>query len=115
MGRVVPVAAFFFLRIRRPPRSTLFPYTTLFPSRLCRFANLLSIDTLHYNVRDEMAPALRLQPRNTRLNSTPSLLSNHDRFLLEVIVFDLSLPRSFRVLEPLRTKNTLPTHSCTLL
>src|SRR5438477_9534314 len=25
---------FFFLRIRRPPRSTLFPYTTLFRSRV---------------------------------------------------------------------------------
>src|SRR5437588_10199441 len=29
--------AFFFLMIRRPPRSTLFPYTTLFRSR--RFAD----------------------------------------------------------------------------
>src|SRR3712207_6475987 len=28
----------FFLRIRRPPRSTLFPYTTLFRSRLSRHA-----------------------------------------------------------------------------
>src|SRR3712207_8446155 len=27
-------ASFFFLMIRRPPRSTLFPYTTLFRSRL---------------------------------------------------------------------------------
>src|SRR5215211_8778441 len=27
---------FFFLMIRRPPRSTLFPYTTLFRSRRCR-------------------------------------------------------------------------------
>src|SRR5829696_4218472 len=27
---------FFFLMIRRPPRSTLFPYTTLFRSRHCR-------------------------------------------------------------------------------
>src|SRR5690348_18080162 len=27
---------FFFLLIRRPPRSTLFPYTTLFRSRLQR-------------------------------------------------------------------------------
>src|SRR5215831_20365640 len=26
---------FFFLMIRRPPRSTLFPYTTLFRSRGC--------------------------------------------------------------------------------
>src|SRR2546421_11687358 len=33
----VPVAVsffFFFLMIRRPPRSTLFPYTTLFRSRI---------------------------------------------------------------------------------
>src|SRR5258705_12586779 len=28
------VYVFFFLMIRRPPRSTLFPYTTLFRSRL---------------------------------------------------------------------------------
>src|SRR5437667_3882058 len=29
---VLPFAALFFLIIRRPPRSTLFPYTTLFRS-----------------------------------------------------------------------------------
>src|SRR5258708_18995572 len=29
-------SVFFFLMIRRPPRSTLFPYTTLFRSRLCQ-------------------------------------------------------------------------------
>src|SRR5260221_5232934 len=29
-------SAFFFLMIRRPPRSTLFPYTTLFRSHLAR-------------------------------------------------------------------------------
>src|SRR2546422_11293511 len=28
----VPFLSFFFLMIRRPPRSTLFPYTTLFRS-----------------------------------------------------------------------------------
>src|SRR5205807_8359746 len=28
---------FFFLMIRRPPRSTLFPYTTLFRSKLTRW------------------------------------------------------------------------------
>src|SRR5690349_22851124 len=32
----IPFPYFFFLMIRRPPRSTLFPYTTLF--RSCRFA-----------------------------------------------------------------------------
>src|SRR6266496_5603898 len=31
---VFPLLRFFFLMIRRPPRSTLFPYTTLF--RSCR-------------------------------------------------------------------------------
>src|SRR6266550_6331609 len=29
---IVLIFFFFFLMIRRPPRSTLFPYTTLFPS-----------------------------------------------------------------------------------
>src|SRR5256885_4532581 len=30
---MLPFNAFFFLMIRRPPRSTLFPYTTLFRSQ----------------------------------------------------------------------------------
>src|SRR5256884_6575070 len=30
------LVSFFFLMIRRPPRSTLFPYTTLFRSAACR-------------------------------------------------------------------------------
>src|ERR1051325_9138445 len=37
--------SFFFLMIRRPPRSTLFPYTTLFRSRLGRLAEA----TAEYN------------------------------------------------------------------
>src|SRR6266480_5045949 len=32
----LPCFFFFFLMIRRPPRSTLFPYTTLFRSRCAR-------------------------------------------------------------------------------
>src|SRR6266705_6014127 len=31
---IIIIFFFFFLMIRRPPRSTLFPYTTLFRSRL---------------------------------------------------------------------------------
>src|SRR3712207_8852455 len=34
---MVYVMPFFFLMIRRPPRSTLFPYTTLFRSALVHF------------------------------------------------------------------------------
>src|SRR5256885_9903719 len=33
------VFIFFFLMIRRPPRSTLFPYTTLFRSVLCYYGD----------------------------------------------------------------------------
>src|SRR2546426_3355259 len=33
MSRHIDFLLFFFLMIRRPPRSTLFPYTTLFRSR----------------------------------------------------------------------------------
>src|SRR3712207_8779510 len=33
MSAYIRVQLFFFLMIRRPPRSTLFPYTTLFRSR----------------------------------------------------------------------------------
>src|SRR6266480_6624731 len=36
MKVVIFLTFFFFLRIRRPPRSTLFPYTTLFRSRVGR-------------------------------------------------------------------------------
>src|SRR5256885_16276801 len=36
LGGVNLVFLFFFLMIRRPPRSTLFPYTTLFRSRSSR-------------------------------------------------------------------------------
>src|SRR2546422_8769697 len=34
ISAALPVLFFFFLMIRRPPRSTLFPYTTLFRSVL---------------------------------------------------------------------------------
>src|SRR2546422_9926435 len=34
---LLPVLFFFFLMIRRPPRSTLFPYTTLFRSLFDKF------------------------------------------------------------------------------
>src|SRR5438105_15774395 len=36
-----PFFFFFFLMIRRPPRSTLFPYTTLFRSKRWRYTVIL--------------------------------------------------------------------------
>src|SRR6202022_4736010 len=62
---------FFFLMIRRPPRSTLFPYTTLFRSRagVCRdFAHLALTFCRCMNIpaRDR---------KSTRLNSSHTVIS----------------------------------------
>src|SRR3712207_8525578 len=51
---------FFFLMIRRPPRSTLFPYTTLFRSARCR--QLLDRDLGQPDVAD-LALLLQLLER----------------------------------------------------
>src|SRR2546427_13044492 len=40
---VLVLRVFFFLMIRRPPRSTLFPYTTLFRSRFGREAGAVAV------------------------------------------------------------------------
>src|SRR2546422_10725922 len=64
---------FFFLMIRRPPRSTLFPYTTLFrsePNRL-RFFQLVPPSD-----GNTVAPAWPVQDRkSTRLNSSHGYIS----------------------------------------
>src|SRR5438552_14153056 len=71
--RVPPFSfVFFFLMIRRPPRSTLFPYTTLFRSAIA-------------SALDRAAQALRANPlasdplqqdrKSTRLNSSHQIIS----------------------------------------
>src|SRR3989442_9915500 len=62
---------FFFLMIRRPPRSTLFPYTTLFRSRRKRNRLLDSVPSTPSNVRPVGCAARLLRDRkSTRLNSS---------------------------------------------
>src|SRR6266567_8542273 len=59
---------FFFLMIRRPPRSTLFPYTTLFRSRARRCCR--------GGLRRRGAPGWSGRDRkSTRLNSSHSQIS----------------------------------------
>src|SRR2546430_1938815 len=59
---------FFFLMIRRPPRSTLFPYTTLFRSRGRLHADLGPLDRglslLELLVLDRLDDGLRLLLRD---------------------------------------------------
>src|SRR2546430_14218613 len=69
--------AFFFLMIRRPPRSTLFPYTTLFRSGLDDHAEILARTFERAGVRAlERDEAERhLDRKSTRLNSSHSQIS----------------------------------------
>src|SRR5256885_16381286 len=73
---------FFFLMIRRPPRSTLFPYTTLFRSadgrrrrertargRLARRAKRVEVENAHVHRRSA------LDRKSIRLNSSHLVIS----------------------------------------
>src|SRR2546422_4421074 len=63
---------FFFLMIRRPPRSTLFPYTTLFRSQFI-------IATKNYRTYEDLRGATfgqsSLDRKSTRLNSSHGYIS----------------------------------------
>src|SRR5690348_17889140 len=67
---------FFFLMIRRPPRSTLFPYTTLF--RSYRFydidANVIKIARTEFTFLGDSGAKVETDRKSTRLNSShPSI------------------------------------------
>src|SRR5438034_11392983 len=66
---------FFFLMIRRPPRSTLFPYTTLFRSavinsELERFHTVTDVRVLLFPMH-----WIRIDRKSTRLNSSHTVIS----------------------------------------
>src|SRR5256885_13564308 len=63
---------FFFLMIRRPPRSTLFPYTTLFRSPEKYFRNPMIHITLPDGSQREYPGPDR---KSTRLNSSHLVIS----------------------------------------
>src|SRR2546429_1274779 len=74
---------FFFLMIRRPPRSTLFPYTTLFRSAGYQCAALRGVPCLECAIR-RAPPPHRARPctvrrtadrKSTRLNSSHGYIS----------------------------------------
>src|SRR5690348_18509969 len=69
------VCFFFFLMIRRPPRSTLFPYTTLFRSRSTRRPSLrCERSRPRPRCRGPPTPSTWRDRKSTRLNSShPSI------------------------------------------
>src|SRR6266480_5735251 len=65
---------FFFLRIRRPPRSTLFPYTTLFRSYAARAS------------RQSCARRLPLRARCVRSEEHTSELQSHVNLVCRLLL-----------------------------
>src|SRR5256885_11398599 len=74
---------FFFLMIRRPPRSTLFPYTTLFRSGgaaakggdVNDAARRDGVPLMRMGTPEEIAGPLVLDRKSTRLNSSHLVIS----------------------------------------
>src|SRR5260370_15303532 len=98
---ILPTLLFFFLMIRRPPRSTLFPYTTLFRSHAEAVGalpgpahNILRVDherkrfltvgdalpTLRHQAPHHDRPAVRSEEHTSELQSHLNLVC---RLLLE--------------------------------
>src|SRR5437773_4825537 len=85
MSTMYSLSLFFFFMIRPPPRSTLFPYTTLFRSLVCEPAQVQAepADTdapgdLAHHDRRKGAGGLRQRERDrksTRLNSSHITIS----------------------------------------
>src|SRR2546430_7693031 len=63
--------------IRRPPRSTLFPYTTLFRSAILRASILSPIAAIAFGrgPRNVMPASAQADRKSTRLNSSHSQIS----------------------------------------
>src|SRR5437660_9696481 len=88
---------FFFLMIRRPPRSTLFPYTTLFRSQPHRsFAHVVS-HLQRLNEKLGLDDSSRSEEHTSELQSRGHLVC---RLLLEkkkLIDIDLDFPQARRL------------------
>src|SRR5438874_8179445 len=73
MNQKIQYIVFFFLMIRRPPRSTLFPYTTLFRSGIVGRVQQIRARSTVILTSDNIAmivPNSKLDRKSTRLNSS---------------------------------------------
>src|SRR3989454_3839191 len=66
---------FFFLMIRRPPRSTLFPYTTLFRSHRAQRLQRRAVRRVLPRHRGDLREDLPGDRKSTRLNSSHLVIS----------------------------------------
>src|SRR5258706_16041883 len=77
------IIIFFFLMIRRPPRSTLFPYTTLFRSRPTRLRKSSPISSTSAGGPARVARAPRSPRSEEHTSELQSLTNLVCRLLLE--------------------------------
>src|SRR6478672_12361709 len=94
---------FFFLMIRRPPRSTLFPYTTLFRSgggRLRTAAGRPGVDLVLTDRGARPGRAPRSDRKSTRLNSS------HDQISYAVFCLKKKKKKNTKDLNYKNKKNT---------
>src|SRR6478735_11556896 len=73
MAKELRESIFFFLMIRRPPRSTLFPYTTLFRSPI--HDGVAERPALEVPARGTASAGWDLRSEETRLNSSHLVIS----------------------------------------
>src|SRR5947208_10340163 len=79
---IIRYSFFFFLRILPPPRSTLFPYTTLFRSRIDHFVDVtmaafyeVAGRAADHGVPESCDRRHVLDRKSTRLNSSHQIIS----------------------------------------
>src|SRR5690242_21820521 len=75
---------FFFLMIRRPPRSTLFPYTTLFRSGFCNRS--LTIPECPSGRRAERSPRRAPDRARSRSEEHTSELQSHVNLVCRLLL-----------------------------
>src|SRR4029434_704449 len=97
--------------IRRPPRSTLFPYTTLFRSHTQRYVSFtlslsLSLTRTHTHTQDR---------KSTRLNSSHTCISYAVFCLKKTYTKSDQHTQSHRRAQPLRHTDTCAQTACSVL
>src|SRR5256885_6836662 len=87
MAPLASIFSIFFLMIRRPPRSTLFPYTTLFRSGVLQVRPTSKIVTMRLPSSQHLQSAMnfqvnfevaKIERKSTRLDSSQLTTSHPD-------------------------------------
>src|SRR5436309_11527782 len=101
---------FFFLMIRRPPRSTLFPYTTLFRSRLGQTVHIDGDVGGHFGSPFTSALASPLGPSVTltgRSEEHTSELQSRENLVCRLLL-EKKKKKTIQKATTLATTNTIP-------